>query len=271
MLTSLLLSLVILPLQDAPAVEPASPAAAIPTETSESVLAFLKEAEARLYDPQSAGLSSLEFDLALEHPQAGKLGSAHVTWSTTAGVAVDVSAAEGSPVPAAVAEGLGQQMGSQMIGAMLNRPITPMLESGVAWMNGVEDGLVKVAFRNAEAASQGIKEQSLYFDDDGMLQRMLVVQEVQGTSVRISQTFAWRPVAEGSDRCVAAGQHSDTTVDTPMGPMKVPGDTTFTYITVGEIVLPGSISITQSVPVQGAVTQTITATNLKVNGQAVGA
>ncbi len=279
MLTSLLLSLALLPLQDAPAAEaaPAAPSAAtpaapaIPTETSASVLEFLKEAEAHLYDPQAAGLSSLEFDVPVDHPQAGHLGTAHVSWSTTGGVAVNVTAVEGSPAPAAVAQSLGQQLGTQMIGAMLNKPITPMLAGGVAWMNGVEDGLVKVAFRVEEAAAQGVKEQALYFDDDGMLRRMLLVQEVPGASLRMTQSFEWRPVAEGRDVCIAASQHSDTQAETPMGPMKVPGETTFTYVTVGEIVLPRTISTTQTVPGRGPVTQTIDASNLKVNGQPAGA
>ncbi len=268
MLTSLLLSLALLPLQDAPAAAPAQaePAAPVlPTETSESVRQFLLDAEALLYDPQAAGLSSLEFDVPLDHPQAGHLGSAHVTWSTTAGVAVSVTTVEGSPVPASDAQGIGQMMGSQMVGAMLNKPITPMLDGGIAFMNGIEDGLVKVGFRNEQAAAQGVKEQALYFDDDGLLQRMLTVQEMQGMSLRINQSFVWRPVAEGRDVRIAASQHSDTTAETPMGPVKMPGDTTFTYINVGEIVLLGTISIKQ-----GPMTQTITAANLKVNGQPVG-
>ncbi len=112
---------------------------------------------------------------------------------------------------------------------------------------------------------------SLYFDDDGMLRRMLLVQEVPGASLRMTQSFEWRPVAEGRDVCIAASQHSDTQAETPMGPMKVPGETTFTYVTVGEIVLPRTISTTQTVPGRGPVTQTIDASNLKVNGQPAGA
>jgi hypothetical protein len=276
MLTSFLLA-ALLPLQDAPAQTPpaappaAAPAAeAVPTETPENVRKFLQEAESHLYDPQAAGLSSMEFDVAIDHPTAGPLGNAHVTWTATGGVDVQVTPAEGAKLPESMVQGIGQQFGVQLLGAMLNKPITPMLEGSVASMGGVEDGLVKVAFHNAAAMAQGLKEQSLFFDDAGLLQRMKVVQEVQGTKLSINQSFQWRPVAEGKDVYVASSQHSETTAETPMGPMKIPGDTSFTYVTVGEIVLPTSIATSQEVPVQGKVTQTLAATHLKVNGQAVG-
>ena len=283
MLTSLLV-LALLPMQDAPAPQapPSDPpaatspdtatpeTAAAPTETSDSVRKFLTEAEAHFYDPQSSGLSSVEFDMALDHPQYGPLGTAHVTWSTDAGQNVVVSPKEGAQLPGQVVTGLGQQMATQLLGAMLNKPITPMLEGGVASMGGVEDGLVKVSFHNDAAMAQGLKEQTLLFDEDGMLQRMRIVQEMQGTKVNILQTFQWRPVAEGKDVYIAAGQHSDTTAETPMGPMKIATETSFAYATIGEIVIPTSIALSQDVPTKGRVTQTLAATNLKVNGQPFG-
>jgi hypothetical protein len=277
MLTSLLLVLC-LPLQDAPAPAPAPAAnppaaaqeAAVPAETPENVRKFLVDAEAHLYDPQTAGLSSIEFDVAIDHPQYGSLGSAHVTWSTSGTANVVVTPAQDARLPAQLVELVGQQIGTQLLGAMLNKPITPLLKDSVASMGGVDAGLVKVSFHNEAAMAQGLKEQSLFFDDEGMLQRMHVVQDMQGTKVSTDQSFQWRPVAEGKELYVAASQHSETTAETPMGPMKIPGDTSFTYVTVGEIVLPTSIATSQEVPVQGKVTQTLAATNLKVNGQPVG-
>ncbi|MBM3984287.1 MAG: hypothetical protein FJ296_01130 [Planctomycetes bacterium] len=277
MLPSLLLSLALLPLQDAPAAEPAAAAPAVPTETSEGVRAFLQEAESHLYDPQAAGLSSLEFDVAVEIPNVGVLGTAHVSWSTTGPAAVSVArdAAVVAPpgLPEGMADDVGRQIGLQLLGAMLNKPITPMLENSVAYMDGVEDGLVKVRLHTIGMSEQGIEEQAIYFNDDGVLQRLSVKARVDSPmggkmDVSQSQTFTWRPASEGAVLLVADAQAS--VVD--MGFMKSTGSTSFRYTDVGGILLLTSMTMTQPMPMMPEpVVQTLAATNLKVNGAAAGA
>jgi len=273
MLPSLLLAAALIPLQDTPAAPPeaAPAAAAVPAETPAAVRTFLTDAEGRLYDPQAAGLSSLEFDVAIDLPQVGVVGSAHVTWSVDAGANVAVTRKEGAALPQGLspelADTYGQQMGMQLLGAMLNKPITPMLDGAVAVMDGVEDGLVKVRFHNAAATEQGLQEQALFFDEDGLLQRMRTVAEVEGPfgamKVTQKQGFTWKPASEGSELMVAATQSSEA--DFGMGSMK--GESSFGYTTVESIVLATSVSTRQEMPMSPAMTQTLVATALVVNGK----
>jgi hypothetical protein len=295
--SALLLLTTLVPMQDVPAAkdppapagqgqagqgqaDPASPtasaqdAAPLPTETPEAVKKFLQEAEAHLYDPQVAGLKAVEFDLPIELPNFGVVGSAHVAWSSATGenVTVDRSGGKELPpgMPPGMAEGFGRQMALQVLSAMLNKPITPMLEGSVATMDGVEDGMVKVRIHNAEAEKSGLLEQSLFFDDAGLLQRMRTVGEQQGPMGKVSikqvENFNWRPVKEGSELVIAASQKSHA----EMGSMPIDGTTTISYATVGEIVLATQLAITQSSPM-GPSSQTIKTQNLKVNGEAVDA
>ena len=279
----LLLFSTLVPMQDIPAAEdPAVPQAsppaaaaqdpappvAVPAETPEAVKKFLQEAEAHLYDPQAAGLKAVEFDVAIELPGIGVVGSAHVAWSTDAGesVSIDRTGAKELPpgLPPEMAEDYGRKMALQVLATMLNKPISPMLEGAVATMDGVEDGLVKVSFHNAEAEKSGLKEHALFFDDAGMLQRLRTVGQQQGINIKQTETFSWRPVKEGSLLVVAASQKSHA----EMGIMAIDGSTTFSYATVGEIVLATQLAITQSSP-RGPSSQTIKALNLKVNGEGV--
>jgi hypothetical protein len=279
MLTSLLL-VACLPLQDAPAPAPsaappaAAPEAAAPTETPENVRQFLVDAEAHLYDPQAAGLTSVEFDLAIDLPPVGSVGNAHVTWTAEGGASVEVSRPADKPLPMGIApemaDGAGRQMALQLLGFMLNKPITPMLDGGVAAMDGVEDGLVKVRIHNAAAEAQGLEEQALYFDDSGLLQRVRTIAQVESpmgkVKVQQSQTFAWKAAKEGSELVIADIQRSVA----DMGPMQIKAETSFGYTTVADIVLAISASTKTEVPMQGTITQNLAATNLKVNGTAVG-
>lgn len=269
MLPSLLLAACCLAVQDAP------PAAETPTETTAAVRSFLTEAEANLYDPIAAGLSSLEFDVAIDLPQVGVIGTSHVTWSGDGGVNVSVARNEAATLPPGfspeMAEMTGRQMATQLLGAMLNKPITPMLDDAIAVMDGVEDGQVKVRFHIAAATEQGVQEQAMFFDEDGVLQRMRVVAEVDSPmgKMKVTQTqaFSWRPASEGSDRLLPAGQQSVA----DMGMFKVTGSTSFTHTTVNGILLATAMTTTQSVPMSPEpVVQTLAATNVLVNGQALG-
>ncbi len=261
MLTNLLLLAALVPLQDAPATQdPAAPA----TETSPSVRAFLVEAESHLYDPQAAGLSSLEFDVPINHPQAGMLGTAHVSWSSAGQPSVTTSAIAGAPpLPKEQLDMFGMQFGYQTLGAMLNKPITPLLEGAVATMNGVEEGLVKVSIAHPQAEAAGVKEQSLMFDEDGLLKVMRRVSEVQGPlgmmTISEKQIFSWKAVAADNVLVVPASQKTESTMGS--------GETTFGYSTIAGIVLPTTLATVAQVPGMGEVNQSISAINLVVNGQ----
>jgi hypothetical protein len=257
----------------APGDKAAAPAPAAPAETAEAVKKFLKDAEAHFYDPQAAGLSAIEFDVPVEMPQVGVIGNEHVSWTAGGAQTLTLDRTGGKElpqgVPVDVIENYGQQMGMQMLGTMLNKLITPMLEDSVATMDGVEDGLVKVSFHNPKAEAAGVQEQSLFFDDSGVLQRLRTVRETDngmGGKVLIKQVenFTWRPVKDGSTLLICPSQKGKA----EMGVMPIDFDTQISFETIGEIVLATQISTTQNVPMRGPIKQALKATNLKVNGQA---
>jgi hypothetical protein len=289
MITALVLLTTLLPMQDTPAgkdpaVPPATPPAAapgdkaaapapaIPAETPEAVKKFLKDAEAHFYDPQAAGLSAMEFDVPVEMPQVGVIGNEHVSWTAggTETITLDRTGGKDLPpgLPVEMIENYGKQIGMQMLGTMLNKLITPMLEDSVATMDGVEDGLVKVSFHNAQATAAGLQEQSLFFDDSGVLQRMRTVRDQESgmgkVTIKQVQNFTWKPVKDGSTLLICPSQKGKA----EMGMMGIDIDMQISFETVGEIVLATQISTTQNVPMRGPINQVLKATNLKVNGQA---
>jgi len=292
MITALVLLTTLLPMQDTPAgkdpaVPPATPPAAapgdkaaapapaVPAETAEAVKKFLKDAEAHFYDPQAAGLSAIEFDVPIEMPQVGVIGNAHVSWAAggTQSVTLDRTGGKELPpgVPVDVVENYGKQMGVQMLGTMLNKLISPLLEDSVATMDGVEDGLVKVSIHNPKALEAGVQEQSLFFDDGGVLQRMRTVQDQESgmgkVTIKQVENFTWKPVKDGSTLLICPNQKGKA----EMGMMAIDVDTQVSFETIGEIVLATQISTTQNVPMRGPINQVLKATNLKVNGQAAAA
>jgi hypothetical protein len=281
LLTPLLLviALVACPVQDPPA-EPAVSAVqeaepATPSETPENVRAFLNEAQGQLYDPQAAGLTSLSFDVDVDMPPLGRVGSVRVTWA--AGQAADASftAAEGvalpPQLPAEVIAAQATAQAQQFLGNMLNRPIASLLDAGVATMAGVQEGLVAVRHDNPMATSQGVKAQFYLFDEDNRLQKSTteLEQQAMGASMTInmSQTYAWRPV-EGTELLVPDKQ----TVEVDLGMMgKQTGDISYTYAQSGAIVLPVRVATHMMAPpmLGGEQTQTMLAKNLVVNGEPV--
>ena len=274
MLTSLLLATALLPVaQDAPAAAPEAVEAAVqaPAATDDKTRNFLHESEGRLYDPVADGLASLEFDIPVEFPQIGPVGTVHVSWAKEGEPSIKMTRAEGLQLPQGVQpemlEGASSQMGAQMLGAMLNRPITSMMEDTVAKLEGAEDGLVKVSFANEQATAQGVKEMALLFDEDSLPRRRLMVIETEGPfgSMTIKQTedMEWKPVREGSELMIPAAQKS--TADS-MG-MKFTSETSFTYMNVGAIVLPVTMATKSSTPM-GPQDQTLEVRNLMVNGAA---
>jgi hypothetical protein len=275
LLSSLVLMFVACPAQD-PAAAPAQDAApavateaqAAPTETSESVRAFLTEAQNHLYDPQAAGLRSLAFDLDVEMPKLGPLGSVHVTWTAGEPARTDFTAAPtlAAALPKEMAEAQSSAMAQQLLGGMLNRPLASLLDGGVATMGGVQEGLVAVNHHHPVAAAQGVKSQVYLFDEEGLLKKSATVMEQAGQSATITQTYSWRPAAEGTDLLVAVGQSVEATIPTPMGDMTQTSNASFTYIQVGAIVLPVQIAMSSQGPMSGD--QVLKARNLFVNGEA---
>lgn len=273
LLSTLLLMSVACPIQDPPAA-PASqdgaaaavPAAEVPTETPENVRSFLNEAQGHLYDPQAAGLKSLAFDMDVDFPGLGHVGAVHVSWEAGQSAQTAFTADETTALPPGVPPGMMEQqssaMAQQLLGGMLNRPISSLLDAGVATMAGVQEGLVAVSHYHPIAAQQGVKSQVYLFDEDGKLQKSSTEMEQQGMTIDIVQTYAWKPAAEGTDLLVPQEQ----SVEAKIGPMTQSSKASFTYAQIGPIVLPVRISTTTSGPMSGE--QIMAAKNLVVNGEA---
>lgn len=253
--------------QDAP---PATdPVVAAPSaKTSEKLLAYLKQAESRLYDPQAAGLRSLEFDLPVEMPGYGKLGSVHVTWTAGGQVTMDVTQAEGlelpADIPANVVEMLGQQSATEVINAMLNRPISMLLDSGVATLVGAEGGLVRVDFDAPEGRQAGVQRQSYFFDEDGLLRRSVTVTEMPnmmgGTmTVTANQEFAWKPATADSPLLIPDTQ----SVEADLGLTVQRVTVSFSYSTIDGVVVASGIERDSG----GTQRQALAVSNLIVNGK----
>ncbi len=257
------------PTEDPETAPAAAADSAAPAVTSEKVRSFLLEAEAQLYDPKTSGLTSLGFDLPIDFPQLGNLGTAHVTWNTDGAmdIKVDRAADAGSRMPpglpAEAIDQAGRQAAQQLLQTMLNHPISPMLEAFVATMDGVEDGLVKVSFSSPEAAAQGF-QQAFYFDDENRLQKVTMAGKQMGMSVTQTQRFTWKPSGVG-DSLVLESEASEA----DLGLMKQKSVVTFTRRTVGEIILTTGIITTVEGPPPMGGTQALAAKNLVVNGQPV--
>lgn len=275
MILPLLLLSLACPVQDAPAA-PAAPAAqdaaptdvAAPTETSAKVREFLTSAQSHLYDPQAAGLKSLAFDVDIAMPAPlGQLGTVHVTWNSGQDAETAFTATPGKTLPAGVSEGMieGQSkaQAQQLLGGMLNRSIASLLDQGVAAMVGVQEELVAVRYDHPMAAAQGVKSQMFFFDDEGQLKKSTTEMEQQGMTIKMVQTYNWKPAAEGTDLLVADSQ----AVEMDFGIMKQSSSAAFTYAQVGTIVLPVMIATSSKGPMGGE--QVLAARNLVVNGEPV--
>lgn len=256
--------------QDAPPAAAPTVAAPAPTaQTSDQVVAYLKEAEAQLYDPQAAGLRSLEFDLPVDAPMQGPLGVVHVTWVAGGQASLDVKMAEGVSLegfPPGYAEQMAQQNAAEFLNTMLNRPISMLLDGGVATIVGSEAGLVMVDLDAPEARAAGIEQQSYYFDDNNLLRRSVTVAKMMGTKVTAKQDFGWRPATEDSPLLVSDSQ----SIEADMGFMVQKIDVAFTYSVIDGIVLTSSIEKITEIPAMaggGTQRQLLTAANMVVNGK----
>jgi hypothetical protein len=272
MLLPLLMLSLACPPQDAPAApatQAAAPSesAAAPTETTEKVRAFLADAQSQLYDPQAAGLKSLAFDLDVDHPMLGDLGTVHATWESGQEAETVFTAKPDMSLPAGVSpvqiEMQSKAQAQQLLGGMLNRSIGSLLDAGVASMAGVQDELVGVKYDHPMMASQGVKSQMFFFDDEGQLKKSTTEMEQQGMTIKMVQTYTWKPAAEGTDLLVADSQ----AVEMDFGMMKQTSSAAFTYAQVGSIVLPVRIATLSKGPMGGE--QVLAARNLVVNGQPV--
>lgn len=274
MILPLLLLSLACPVQDAP-VAPAAPATqdaaptdgAAPTETSAKVREFLTSAQSHLYDPQAAGLKSLAFDVDIENPMLGDLGTVHVTWESGKPAETVFTAKPDMTLPAGVTpaliEGQAKSQSQQLLGGMLNRTIGSLLDEGTASMVGVQDGMVGVKHDHPVMASQGVKSQMYFFDDEGQLKKSTTEMEQQGMTIKMVQTYNWKPATEGTDLLIVDTQ----AVEMDFGIMKQSGSAAFTYAQVGPIVLPVKVTSSTNGPMGGE--QVLAARNLVVNGEPV--
>jgi hypothetical protein len=261
--------------QDAPAAtEPMAAAPAPVAQTSEKVVSYLKDAESQLYDPQAAGLKSLEFDLPVEVPMIGNLGSVHVTWAVGGQVTMDVTKAEGVALPPNIPpeaiDQMAQQSAAEVVNTMLNRPISMLLEGGVATLAGAEDGLVKVDFDAPEAREAGVQQQSYYFDDDSVLRRSLTVAEAPGMmggtmTVTAKQDFHWKTAGADNSLLVPDTQ----VIEADLGIMVQKVKIAFSYATIDGVLVTSGIEKVIELPemMGGTQRQMLTVGNLIVNGK----
>ena len=260
--------------QDAPTAPTPAAVSAPPSQTDEKVMAYLKDAESQLYDPQAAGLRSLEFDLPLEVPMLGNLGSVHVTWAaggqTTMDVTEDPSVQLPQNIPPGAIEQMAQQSAAEVINTMLNRPITMLLDGGVATLAGAEDGLVKVDFDSPGARDAGVTAQSYYFDDDSVLRRSVTVAESPGMmggtmTVTANQTFNWKTASADSSLLIPDTQ----SVEADLGVMVQKIKIAFSYATIDDLVIVSGIEKVIEMPEKmgGTQRQMLNVGNLLVNGK----
>ncbi len=96
-------------------------------ETAPAVRTFLTEAQQRLYDPQTAGLREISFELPLDVPGLGPMGQIAIQWAAATGPIVKVRLESQLSLPPGVPkemlEFLGQEHGRQFLIHLLNRPI----------------------------------------------------------------------------------------------------------------------------------------------------
>jgi hypothetical protein len=262
----------------------AEPAAAAPqaaeveaTSTPDNVRSFLEDAQGRLYDPLAAGLTSLEFDLPVDiGPPIGQVSTVHMIWAVDGETSTTVNLEEGLELPPMITrealEAHSVQQAEQFLGNMLNRHIGSLLETGVATMAGVQDGLVAVDYIEADAAEQGVQSQTFFFNDDSELQRAAVVIESEGPmgamTINMTTNFVWRQVSGDDTRLLMDSQE----VEIDMGMMTQSSKAALGYVTVGEIMLANSLKTTTSLPAMmggGEQTQLVRALNLMVNGEPV--
>lgn len=260
--------------QDAP--ETTTPAPGAPEaapQTSEMVRGYLMEAESLLYDPQKAGLASLAFDVDVDLPTIGKVGTVHVSWAAGTPVTATITANDAlelpPQVPAEAVRAGAIENGKQVLVSMLNRPLSSLLETGVATMAAPQDGLVVVNVADAAAAAGGVKAQSYHFDEDNTLRRSVIEMEQQtpmgALPVKVTSSYVWRKASETNEALLMDRQ--ETLTDIAGGMMRQTSQTQMLYATFGEITIPTRITNVMELPGMGKHEQVLAVVNLVVNGQ----
>jgi hypothetical protein len=257
-----------------PAGAPEAPAA--PATTAPEVRAFLTEAEQHFYDPQADGLKLMEFDVPVVLPQYGELGVEHVQWTAGADPVFTFTRNADMQLPPEIPEEalapMGAQLGSLLLDSMLNRQLAPLVKDTVATMDGVQDGLVKIALDSAAAAASGVKDLACYFDDDGVL--MKSTQVVPGSavgmpfgSVPITKTYSWKAARTDNEALVPDG--SVETLDLGIAGDLVQKTTYMTRDVNGVVLVTGMSIVTEMPGGTGTMSQSAEARQLTVNGTAV--
>lgn len=240
--------------------------------TNDTTQAFLEEAEAILYHPDEEGLQSFSFSVERPAQQGG--GTIRVAW--TRGEEPQVEAELGEQMKAQYPEAMlgmvEEQLaveGREYAKWMLNRPFSMMQGEWNARIEGVEDGLMKVAFEPTGPGAAG--SQAMLFDDEQVLEEARMSGQMNGQQMDVDIDFDWRPVAEGDGRLVLSGQTSSIELPSPMGEgtMEITSTSTYHYTNVDDLVILTGKTDESSFPPGGQPTE-MRFENLVVNGEPVG-
>lgn len=246
--------------------------------TDASVTSFLDEAQSHLYDVESAGMRSLEFQASIEvdmGPMGGKMeiGVVKVAWNRGTDPDYDVSLSDNLPPQYAqdptMAQSMLAQKADQLFSYSRNRPFEALLRSFDAKLEGAKDGLVHVLFTpKAELAGMEAPDVSWYFGEDGLPAKQVVEMEQEAMGQKFEMTVTsvhkWRPAA-GEDGALLLDR-VETTTD--MGMMAISQNTSFDYTKAGDIhVLSGYTEEVEQMGMKSSTT--VKFDNLMVNGTAV--
>ena len=244
---------------------------AAPTSHEDPAVTYLTEAETLLYQPEGDGLESLSFTLRRSETAGG--GTTKLAW--TKGQEPRVEAELGEQVKAAVPEPMHEMMTQQLVtegqGLMryvLNRQYTMMLDDWSVKLAGLEDGLMRVALTADPASASAGTTQSYFFDGDQILRKAHFEQSGGAQKIAGDITFTWRPAAEGRDELLLESQEAKMKMPFPTGEIDVTLTTSYSYATIGDVVIMTGMTEASSFPVR---TESETRfEDLVVNGKPVG-
>ncbi len=254
---------------------PPPPRADAQAETAPEVRDFMLDSEKLLYDPQAAGLKSVEFDAAVEVPNLGPVGSVHVSWADGANTTVVFAKDPAVQIPPGIPPELltlsGEEFGRDFLDQMLNRRISPLLQESLAKMEPPQNGMVCISVAREAERAQRIKEHTIFFDEDGVLKVSKLLMDTQGMGVPfstlpITETYTWKPVGPGSELLVLEMRQGEQDYGA-LGKEKT--TTTFDYTVVDNMALVTGMTIESERPAMmgGRTRHQATLRGLVVNGK----
>lgn len=244
---------------------------AAPTETDAKTRAFLDMAAEAIYMPERHGLESLSFDFTLPGP-AGPLATLSCSWTKDGGTTVakelnlEGIPEEQRPMVEMQTAGL-EQAGHEYMALQLNTVIRNNLESMVANLRGVEDGLIAVDWAPKTDSGLPPVKQTYYFDDEGMWVRTDGIIPMQGQELPNKENLTWIAV-DGTDEYVQSEMSSELTM--PFGGA-ITQKTTFERADIHGINLVTALKISINMGPMGQQDQDMLFENIVVNGKAADA